>query len=391
MAGTLVLTDTVSKTFDNLFADVYRGTDAVVRAKARFDGPAEHGRRSAAVSTPSLLRHRRAGRRRRRGRGQRLRLRAARSARTASRSATRPTGAPTFGGNWSDSKELNPFTLVAGRAPRGRRRGRDRQEERERRATSRSATPPPCSCRARPARFTSSASPSSAPPTARAAPRSSCSPRPRRSGSSPSRASSTPSRSWPANGRLPDGDRRAGSSRCSRVAPRRSPAQQITKETQERHPARRLSFFTTFMLVFAVVALLVGAFMIFNTFSITVAQRTRENALLRALGASKRQVLASVLLEALAVGLARVAGRPCRRRRGRGRPEGDARRVRVRHPGRRRRVHAQHRDRLDRRRCHHDTASPPSSPARKAGKVPPVAAMRERRRREARATGRRSA
>jgi putative ABC transport system permease protein len=57
------------------------------------------------------------------------------------------------------------------------------------------------------------------------------------------------------------------------------------------------------MLVFAVVALLVGAFMIFNTFSITVAQRTRENGLLRALGASRRQILSSVLLEALAVGI----------------------------------------------------------------------------------------
>jgi putative ABC transport system permease protein len=52
-----------------------------------------------------------------------------------------------------------------------------------------------------------------------------------------------------------------------------------------------------------VVALLVGAFMIFNTFSITVAQRTRENGLLRALGASRRQILSSVLVEALAVGL----------------------------------------------------------------------------------------
>jgi putative ABC transport system permease protein len=57
------------------------------------------------------------------------------------------------------------------------------------------------------------------------------------------------------------------------------------------------------MLVFAIVALLVGAFMIFNTFSITVAQRTRENGMLRALGASRRQILSSVLLEALAVGV----------------------------------------------------------------------------------------
>ena len=57
------------------------------------------------------------------------------------------------------------------------------------------------------------------------------------------------------------------------------------------------------MLIFAIIALLVGAFMIFNTFSITVAQRTRENGLLRALGASKRQVLGSVLAEAVAVGI----------------------------------------------------------------------------------------
>ncbi len=76
---------------------------------------------------------------------------------------------------------------------------------------------------------------------------------------------------------------------------------QITKETQN-DIQKAMSFFTTFMLVFAAVALLVGAFMIFNTFSITVAQRTRESALLRALGASKRQVLSTVLLEALVVG-----------------------------------------------------------------------------------------
>ena len=60
---------------------------------------------------------------------------------------------------------------------------------------------------------------------------------------------------------------------------------------------------TTLLLVFAVAALLVGAFMIFNTFSITVAQRTRENGLLRALGATRRQILSSVLLEAVTVGL----------------------------------------------------------------------------------------
>lgn len=64
-----------------------------------------------------------------------------------------------------------------------------------------------------------------------------------------------------------------------------------------------LGFFRTALLVFAFVALFVGAFVIFNTFSIIVAQRTRELALLRALGASRRQVLTSVVLEAAVVGV----------------------------------------------------------------------------------------
>ena len=49
--------------------------------------------------------------------------------------------------------------------------------------------------------------------------------------------------------------------------------------------------------------MLVGAFLIFNTFSITVAQRARELALLRTLGATRRQVLNSVMLEALTIGI----------------------------------------------------------------------------------------
>jgi putative ABC transport system permease protein len=65
-----------------------------------------------------------------------------------------------------------------------------------------------------------------------------------------------------------------------------------------------LGFIRTALLVFAAVALLVGGFLIFNTFSVTVAQRTQEFALLRVLGASRRQVLRSVLIETFVVGLA---------------------------------------------------------------------------------------
>jgi putative ABC transport system permease protein len=64
-----------------------------------------------------------------------------------------------------------------------------------------------------------------------------------------------------------------------------------------------LGFFNTFLLVFAFIALFVGAFIIFNTFSMLVAQRTRELALMRMLGASRGQVRRAVLLEAVVVGL----------------------------------------------------------------------------------------
>src|SRR5699024_8763334 len=64
-----------------------------------------------------------------------------------------------------------------------------------------------------------------------------------------------------------------------------------------------LGFITTFLLVFAGIALFVGSFLIINTFSILVAQRGRELALLRAIGAGRGQVVRSVLLEALVVGL----------------------------------------------------------------------------------------
>ena len=69
-----------------------------------------------------------------------------------------------------------------------------------------------------------------------------------------------------------------------------------------------LQFLQMILVVFGVVALLVGAFVISNTFTILVAQRTRELALLRALGASRAQVFGSVLLEAAIVGVVAALG-----------------------------------------------------------------------------------
>jgi putative ABC transport system permease protein len=72
---------------------------------------------------------------------------------------------------------------------------------------------------------------------------------------------------------------------------------------QQDNVSTGLGFLRTAFLVFAFVALFVGAFLIFNTFTIIVAQRTRELALFRAIGASGRQVMTSVVIEAFVIGL----------------------------------------------------------------------------------------
>jgi putative ABC transport system permease protein len=93
--------------------------------------------------------------------------------------------------------------------------------------------------------------------------------------------------------------------RIARVMPR-----QVQVETGEQAAQRQsddisknLSFLRIALLVFAGVSLFVGAFQIFNTFSITVAQRTREFGMLRTLGASRAQLLATVGIEALVLGV----------------------------------------------------------------------------------------
>jgi putative ABC transport system permease protein len=90
----------------------------------------------------------------------------------------------------------------------------------------------------------------------------------------------------------------------------RSGAEQADEDSGE--VATFTSIIRYFLLTFAGIALFVGAFVIFNTLSITVAQRTREFATLRTIGASRRQVLGSVIVEALVIGLlASVIGLFC--------------------------------------------------------------------------------
>jgi len=77
---------------------------------------------------------------------------------------------------------------------------------------------------------------------------------------------------------------------------------QITAETTSQIKTV-LGFFTTFLKTFSFIALGIGCFVIYNVFSITAAQRQRESALLRAIGANRRQVTIALLVEALIIGI----------------------------------------------------------------------------------------
>ena len=99
--------------------------------------------------------------------------------------------------------------------------------------------------------------------------------------------------------------------RIEQVVPRslevRTGTENAAQESKDLNDS--FSFLSTALLAFGGIALFVGAFIIFNTFSITVQQRTRELALLRMLGATRRQIMGSVLLESLVIGIgASLAG-----------------------------------------------------------------------------------
>ena len=297
MAGTLVLTDTIGKTFDDLFADVFEGTDAVVRQEAAFTaadgGGDQRGRVDASlVDTVSEV----DGVAVAEGNVQGY----ARLIDKEGEPIGDPgMGAPTFGGNWGAEESLNPFRIVEGRAPADdgevvidKNSADDAGFVVGDTATVIVQGPPVEVEITGIAKFGDADSPGGA-----------------------SFVLFTPSEAQRLVGEpgkfdsvsvLAD-ERISQRELADRIAGVTSDGvevltgSEITAESQD-DIKENLSFFNIFMLIFAVIALLVGAFMIFNTFSITVAQRMKENALLRAIGASKRQILGSVLLEALVVG-----------------------------------------------------------------------------------------
>ena len=298
LAGTLVLNATINATFDRLFASVYAGTDAVVRQKAAFEGPQNTGQQRGRVDA-SLVDAVRSVEGVKQAEG--IIFGFARLVDKSGAAMGNPAnGAPTLGVSWPATPDLNPFVLVDGRAPLAsdeividKKSATDAGYVVGDTATVLVKGPPQHLEIVGIAKFGDADSAGGA-----------------------TSVLFTPhaAQLWVAEpGKFdsigvvaePGVSQQAVTDRIAQTLPPGTEAltgHQVITETQS-DVRKAMSFFTTFMLVFAAVALLVAAFVIFNTFSITVAQRTRESALLRALGASRHQLLFSVVTEALVIGL----------------------------------------------------------------------------------------
>ncbi len=353
LAGTLVLTDTITKSFDAASENAYADADAVVRQPAAFTSATassdQRGRVDASlvdtvagVDGVAVAEGRVSGYARLvDGDGDLL--------------GNPDGGAPTLGGNWSDTASLNPFDLAVGAAPSAddevvidRGSAKDGDIEVGDTVTVLALGAPQQMRVTGIATYGGDDSPAGASwslfntETAQ------------RLVAQPGQFDSVVALA--DDGVSPD----ELADRISAVVPDQEvlTGSQITAET--RSDARsELQFFNVFMTIFAVIALLVGSFIIFNTFSITVAQRTRENALLRAIGGTRRQIRRLGPLRGAVRRDRGVGGRRRDRRRRGQRPQGDAVGVRLRPPGRLGRPHAAHRDRGDgRRHRDHDGRGP---------------------------------
>jgi putative ABC transport system permease protein len=298
MAGTLVLTDTIGKTFNDLSAGVYQGTDAEVRATAVFSGPQFSGAQRPLVAA-SLVR--RLARVPGVAQAEGSVFGYTRLIGSNGRALGNPAaGAPTLGGNWNQVTALNPWRLVAGHPPQAagqvvidKKSATDGHLRVGGTTTVLVNGPPQRVHVVGIIAFGTADSPGGASVVLFTTPVA------QRLVAAPGKFTGIlfTARPGVSQQQLTGNLRRALPHGLEAIT-----GAALTKETQDQFQ-KAMSFFNTFMLIFAVIALLVGAFMIFNTFSITVAQRTQENGLLRALGASRRQVLGSVLIEALAVGI----------------------------------------------------------------------------------------
>jgi putative ABC transport system permease protein len=300
VAGTLVLTATVSKTFNDLFSDIYRNTDAVVRAKQSIssNGPGGGSFKDRPNVPDSLVGTVRAVPGVQAAEGNVSGF--AQFVDKQGKAIGNPgMGAPTFGFNWQSVPQLSAYTLVAGQPP-----GQPGDVVMDKatadkhgfaigdtvKVTTQSGSSPftivgiakfgesDNSLGATAAFFTTDEA---------------------------QKLVGKPGEFESIGVVAADGVSQSAVVDAIRpVLPPDTEAltgADYTKEQQDQL-ASGLAFFSTFLLIFALISLFVGSFIIYNTFSIIVAQRTKELAMLRAIGAGRRQVVRSVLLEALIVG-----------------------------------------------------------------------------------------
>ncbi|MFD9904309.1 ABC transporter permease [Streptomyces sp. NPDC059063] len=295
LAGTLVMGDTLRQSFDTMFSDATGGTDAVVRSENIITAAGEaQGVRQAvdtglveriekvpgvAAAVPDIQ-----------GAGQLV---------GKNGDPVGGNGPPTLAGNWITDAELNPYRLAEGRAPKKSgevvvNRGAADKGDLKVGDTTTLRTPDPVKVTiVGLATFAGEDGMAQTTFTGmtRADAEKYLMPK-------PGEAASIQVRAGPGTGQ------RELVEALDRALPRGIEAitgEEAAAESSDRISGQFLSVFTTLLLVFSGVALLVATFSIHNTFAIVVAQRTRENALLRALGASRRQVTWATLLEASAV------------------------------------------------------------------------------------------
>jgi putative ABC transport system permease protein len=301
LSGTLALGDTLERNFESLFVDASSGTDTIVRRATQVDAevPVDRG-----LIEESLLADVRA-------------VDGVAAAEPSIQAFGRlvgkdgepigGNGPPTFAGNWIDDPALNPYQLDEGRAPRARgeaviNRGAAEDGNLEIGDTTILQTPEPL-----PIEIVGIAT-----------------------FGSESGLGSVTFAGLTLDSAQRDVIRQPG--RLSSILVRGAPGvseEELTRRIRAVLPdgvealtgdelvsqnladinADFLDVLRTILVAFAGIALLVATFSIYNTFSIIVAQRTRESALMRTVGATRGQLLSATVIEALAVGVvASVAG-----------------------------------------------------------------------------------
>ncbi|MGW1063998.1 ABC transporter permease [Streptomyces aureus] len=297
LAGTLVMGDTLRAGFDTMFGDATKGTDAVVRSAGVITAPGEGQGVRAPVATGLVAAIERvpavaAAAPDIQGAGQLV------------GSDGKPVGGqgpPTLAGNWIDDPKLNAYRLAEGRAPAKPgevvvNRGAAKKGHLKIGDTTVLRTPDPVRVTVV-GLATFGGADGMAQVTYTGMTRSDAE---KYLTAKPGQAASIRVRAGPGV----DQDELVAA--LTPVLPKGVEAitgQESAQENTDMISGAFLTLFTTLLLVFSGIALLVATFSIHNTFAIVVAQRTRENALLRALGASRRQVTASTLAEAAVVAL----------------------------------------------------------------------------------------